>query len=144
MYGIIERIRFYPAKGKNGIDLFEGHFIKHIGLEGDYHAKGGERQISLLFLGNRNKIIDSKNQGLCVSRFRENVTIRGLEHAAHGMQLVIGEVVLEITGETKNCHEGCQLFDDGKSCPLAGLNIFAKVIESGFVRVGDRVETKIT
>ena len=142
MCGIIEKIRFYPAKGKNGIELVEGHLIKHFGLEGDYHAKGGERQISILFSELKDRIINSKEQGLCFDRFRENITISGLKHVTPGVQLAIGGVVLEITNEIKNCHEECSFFEADKNCPLIGLNLFAKVVESGFIRTGDTVEIK--
>ena len=142
MHGIVERIRAYPAKGKVGRDLQEGRFIKNLGLEGDFHADGGERQISLLFAEGREQVTDAKETGLCFSRFNENITIRGLSSSAlkPGMQLSAGEVVLEITGETKHCHEECKLFEKGKHCSFAGLNLFVKVMKSGFIRVGERIE----
>ena len=143
MHGIIERIRFFSDKGKTGIDLEEASLLKDLGLEGDYHAKGGDRQISLLFAESRDKITASERQGLCFSRFKENITIRGLERVDPGVQLAVGEAVLEITGEIKTCHEECSFYEQGKSCLLAGLNLFAKVVESGIIRTGDRVEAKL-
>ena len=154
MYGTVERIRAYPKKGKIGKDLEEGRFIENSGLEGDFHADGGERQISLLLSGGREHIADpkprtegspladSEKKGLCFSRFSENITIKGLSSPAlkPGVRLSAGDVVLEITGETKHCHEECELYGAGKRCSFAGLNLFAKVTKSGFVRVGERVD----
>ena len=141
MGGIIERIRAYPEKGAAGTELPEGRLIENLGLEGDFHAKGGERQISLLLIESREQIADSKERGLCFSRFSENIAIRGLGITAltPGKRLSAGEAVLEITGETKHCHEECTLYEAGKHCPLAGQSLFARVVKSGIVRVGDRI-----
>ena len=143
MFGIVERIRYYPEKGKTGVELSTGHLMKNLGLEGDYHAGGGERQISILFTETRGKIISSKEQALCFTRFRENITINCSGQIAPGTKLAIGEALIEITGETKKCHDGCSLNENEKSCPLRGLNPFAKVVQSGFIRTGDSVEIDI-
>ena len=148
MIGIIERIKIYTTKGEAGKELTEARFIENIGLEGDRHAKGGERQISLLLSECREQVANVKEEGLCLARFKENISIRFLDPAAikPGIRLEIGEaeqkVVLEITGETKHCHEECALYQAGKPCPLAGLNLFAKVIKSGVIRVGDEVTVR--
>jgi MOSC domain-containing protein YiiM len=145
MNGIIERIKVYPVKGEAGKEMPEARLIENLGLDGDRHAKGGERQISLLLSECRDQISTQNEQGLCFSRFRENISIRFLDPAAikPGIRLEAGEaeqqVVLEITGETKHCHEECALYETGKFCPLSGLNLFAKVLKSGVIRVGDGV-----
>ena len=141
MGGIIERIRAYPEKGAAGADLSQARFIKNLGLEGDFHAKGGERQISLLLIESREQVSNSKEKGLCFSRFSENITIRDLDTTVltPGMRLSAGKALLEITGETKHCHEECILYEAGKHCQLAGQSLFARVVESGLVLVGDRI-----
>ena len=148
---VIETIRAYPEKGAAGRELSEAHFVANFGLEGDFHAVGGERQVSLFIAEIRDEIQSQKEsghedsgpeiRGLCFSRFRENITIRGLDMdaLAPGTRLEIGEAVLEITGETKRCHEECPLYETGKLCALAGRSLFAKVVKSGIVCVGDRV-----
>ena len=140
MGGTIERIRAYAEKGAGGKDLSEGRLIENLGLEGDFHAKGGERQISLLFSESRGQTTDIKEKGLCFLRFKENIAIRGIEHVDPGMRLAAGEAVLEITGETKHCHAECSLFEAGKRCSLAGQSLFAKVVKSGIIRPGDKIE----
>ena len=145
MKGAIERIKVYTVKGEAGKELAEARLIENLGLEGDRHAKGGERQISLLLSECRDEMAAQNEQGLCFSRFRENINIRFLDPAAikPGIRLEAGEaeqkVVLEITGETKHCHEECSLYEAGKLCPLAGLNLFARVLKSGVIRAGDEV-----
>ena len=142
MEGIIEGIKVYSAKGEEGRALSEGRLVEKLGLEGDFHATGGERQISLLFNEKPGSIINSKEKGLCHSRFKENISIHGLAPDAvrPGTRLGAGEAVLEITGETKHCHEECVLFESGKTCSLAGQNLFAKVLKGGVIRTGDRVD----
>jgi len=145
MNGTIERITVYPVKGEAGKELTEARLTENLGLEGDRHAKGGERQISILFSEYRKQITNEKEAGLCFARFKENIGIRFLEPAAiqPGIRLEIGkaeqQVILEITGVTKHCHEECSLYKAGKLCSLTGMNLFAKVIKSGTVRVGDEV-----
>ena len=147
MNGVIERIRAYPEKGAAGTELDEAWLVENSGLEGDYHASGqlfggGERQLSLFLSESREQMMEAKEKGLCFLRFRENITLRGLAAAAlkPGSRLAAGEAVMEITGETKRCHEECALYEAGKRCSLAGLSLFAKVLKGGVIRVGDRIE----
>jgi cyclic pyranopterin phosphate synthase len=144
MSGIIESIKTYPAKGEQGIVLAEARLVENSGLEGDFHAIGGLRQLSLLCAEILEKTAESKpaGKGLCFSRFRENITIRGLPPQAlrPGLRLAAGEAILEITGETKHCHEECSLYEAGKPCPLAGKSLFARVVKSGVIRIGDSLE----
>ena len=139
MTGIIKSIKIYPIKGDAGREVHEANLIEDHGLEGDFHAKGGDRQISLLFA--ENFIFDQTKQGLCLSRFRENISIRFSEpvdiHA--GMQLKTEEAILEITSETKRCHDECSLYEAGKQCQLAGQSLFARILKGGIVRDGERV-----
>ena len=149
MKGTIERIRVYSTKGDMGRDLSEGRLIENQGLEGDFYAKGGERQLSLLLmeiydLFAAEKEQGSEIQGLCFSRFKENICIRGLAPDAlrPGVRLETGETELEISGEAKRCHDECKLHQAGKSCSLAGRNLFGKVLKSGVIRTGDEVHVR--
>ena len=139
MSGIIERIRVYPEKGAPGTEVSEGRLIENRGLEGDFHATGGERQISLLFTEILDQLKDAKEKGLCFSRFRENITVRGIGAITHNERLAAGDAVLELSGENKHCHEECPLFQAGKRCPLSGASLFAKVLKGGVIRAGDSI-----
>ena len=149
MNGIIEKITIYPEKGAAGTELAEARLIENLGLEGDFHATGGERQLSLLFAEDRKLLAEQEEEGkrsesgLCFSRFRENISIRfhGSDPLRPGMRLETGAALLEITGETKRCHEECSLFQAGKPCLLAGRSLFAKVLKSGIIRIGNSVRT---
>ena len=147
MNAIISRIRSYPEKGRAGLELYEAQLIENLGLLGDRHAQGGERQISLLLAENLEQS-PYREKALCLARFRENITILGMVPAlaadtlpalVPGTLLGAGEAILEITGETKRCHEECALYKSGERCSLAGLNLFAKVLKGGIIRVGEQI-----
>ena len=141
--GIVESIKSYPAKGEAGRELTQAHLIENFGLEGDFHARvGGDRQVSILLAEIRDMMTNQQGKGLCFSRFKENICIRGLAPGTlrSGTRLEAGEAVLEITDETKHCHEECTLYETGKLCSLAGMNLFAKVIKGGVIHVGDEVK----
>ena len=146
MSGVIERIRAYATKGDAGLELAEARLIANSGLEGDFHASGGERQISLLVSDHSQAAglaaqSGQKEKGLCLARFKENISIVGIAPRAlrPGACFCMGDAVLEITGETKHCHEECALFQAGKACHLAGQSLFAKVVKSGIIHKGDRI-----
>ena len=141
MSGIVDSIKSYPEKGAAGIELTEARLMENSGLEGDFHAVGGDRQLSLLTAKIREQIKRQKEKGLCFSRFNENITMHGIDPKTlcPGVQLVIGEAELTITGETKHCFKECSLFEAGKYCPLAGTGLFAKVIKSGTIHIGDKI-----
>jgi len=140
--GTVAKIRAYPAKGEAGRELTEGKFIENLGLEGDFHASGGDRQVSLYFIYEDRADPNPAATKLCFSRYSENITIVGIDASVikSGMFLSSADVVLEITGETKHCHEECELFKAGEKCSLADLNLFARVVKGGIIRIGDEIK----
>jgi MOSC domain-containing protein YiiM len=144
MNGIVQQLWLYSAKGVPGTTVPEARFIAGRGMEGDYHAGGpinGTRQISLFSEEARQWMAAQTDQGLCFRRFRENITTNGIrmEDLKPGTRLRTGEAVLEITEESKHCHEECALFTGRTPCRLSGQSCFAKVIESGMIRAGDEI-----
>jgi MOSC domain-containing protein YiiM len=140
--GSVDAIIRYTEKGVPGIPLTEALFREGHGLEGDFHADGSDRQISLLSRESRQWMEEATEPGLCFTRFKENITTRlvALEKLSAGKQLKAGNVVLEISGETKHCHEECSLFSAGHSCGLSGQSLFAKVVRGGILRIGDTIK----
>jgi len=138
MNGIIEKIIVYHAKGTAGKDLAEGRLIENLGLEGDFHATGGEMQVSILLAETGENLPEQKEKGLCFSRFKANIIISGLswDSLTQGARLEADDSILEITGEAKHCHEECAIFQKGMACSLAGRSLFAKVLKSGVIRAG--------
>jgi len=113
------------------------------GLETDAHGGDWHRQVSLLSLSSFNKMNDMGATGLEYGVFAENITVGGLDVATLPLQtqLKVGEALLEVTQIGKECHnQGCAIKKQVGSCVMPIEGIFAKVLQSGWVKVGDRVE----
>ena len=139
---MIVKLTRYAAKGVPGEVLECARFLEELGIEGDFHARGGERQISLLSLEERQWMDAQLEPGLCFGRYRENILLDGIPPAVlvPGIRVMAGEAILEISDTGKHCFEECPLFSRGQSCVLAGRSLFAKVIHGGLVRKGDCVK----
>ncbi|GAB4251994.1 MOSC domain-containing protein [Deferrisoma sp.] len=137
----IVSINVSKTKGvrKTPVDAVE---IGPEGLEGDAHAGDWHRMVSLLALESVDKM---RAAGLDVNPgdFAENLTTRGLDLLALplGTRLRVGdEVVLELTQHGKECHTRCAIYYQAGDCVMPREGVFAKVIRTGTVRVGDPVE----
>ena len=113
-----------------------------LGIMGDAHAAGGNRQVSLLAEESIEKI---KAKGIEVKAgdFAENITTQGLDLLGLniGNKLRIGtEVILEITQKGKECHTRCSIYYQAGDCVMPKEGVFAKVIKGGVIRPGDRLE----
>ncbi|MBQ5310737.1 MAG: molybdenum cofactor biosynthesis protein, partial [Oscillospiraceae bacterium] len=71
--------------------------------------------------------------------FGENILTEGIDYSKCpvGTRLRIGEALLEITQIGKKCHTNCMIRDITGDCIMPREGIFAKVLETGIVRVGD-------
>jgi len=164
--GTIRGLNKYTGKDIPGEELRSALLLEGLGMEGDCHAQGGIRQLSLLSVEDRQwmaaRMEYSAAQeaiqpvGLCFARYRENILFEGLapDSLVPGTRLLIGEcsqspvpspqspikgAILEISAETKRCFEQCSLFSQGQCCILAGRSPFAVVIRGGMVSVGDSI-----
>ena len=140
-YGTIIRLTRYTAKDIPGETLESARLVADMGMEGDFYAQGGERQISFLFTEDRQWMEAQTEPGLCFSRYKENILLDGIPPAAltPGVRLAVGNSVLEISDTPKRCFTECRLFSRGQTCALSKRQLFAKVIRSGLVQTGDRV-----
>lgn len=131
---------------KRGIikhNVNEAFLKENYGLETDAHSGDWHRQVSLLSLSSFEKMRDLGATGLDYGVFAENITVGGLDVAALPLttQLKVGEAILEVTQIGKECHnQGCAIKKQVGSCVMPIEGIFAKVLGSGWVKVGDRVE----
>lgn len=115
--------------------------VEH-GLEGDAHAEGGRRQVSLLALESIEKM---RALGALVNPgdFAENITTSGLDVSALplGARLRVGEEAeLVITQIGKACHQGCAIRELVGDCIMPREGVFARVAKGGVVRPGDVIE----
>ncbi|MBI5208490.1 MAG: MOSC domain-containing protein [Elusimicrobia bacterium] len=115
--------------------------VRDRGLEGDAHAEGGLRQVSLLA---RESALTLEAKGLVTEPgdFAENLSTEGIALAALaiGARLRLGrDAVLEITRIGKECHARCAIFRQVGDCVMPREGVFAKVVRGGRVRPGDRI-----
>ena len=128
----------YPEKKAPAVMEDKLTLKQDFGIEGDHHADGGERQISLLTVAEKEWMQAQEVKGFCFKKYKENILVDGinLTQCRQGDLLKAGDAVLELTESIKSCHpELCSLVNEGK-CILAGSSRFAKVKCGGRLRVG--------
>lgn len=142
MKGKILAVCQSKKKGTRKTEIREGLLIEDFGLKGDAHAGKWHRQISLLGIESINKMRD-KGYQLSFGDFAENLTIEGLTlpKLPLGTKLKIGkEVLLEVTQIGKECHYDCEIRKKIGDCVMPREGIFARVLKTGMVKVGDEIE----
>ena len=132
---LVKALYRYPQKKMPAVEEETLHLIEGEGIEGDCHSDGGDRQISLLSMEMREWMKAQEKPGFCFKKYKENLLLDGeaFQNLRPGMQLFIGETILEITEASKSCHpELCRLAETG-ACHMAGSSLFAKVIKGGLI-----------
>lgn len=127
--------------------------IREGGIEGDGHNEpdihGGPERAVCLFAVERLESLAGEGHPIAPGTAGENITTRGIDWDAvvPGSRFRIGEaVLLEVTRYTTPCSTIRASFKDRDSNrihqnPHPGWSrVYAKVIEAGTVRPGDRVE----
>ena len=124
---------------KSAVDQI--HLIDNLGVEGDYHAKGGERQVSLLAEESVDKMRE-KGLKLEPGAFGENIITEGIDllSVSIGQKIKIGEAELEITRIGKECVERCQIYYQTGDCIMPREGVFARVIKGGVIKPGDEIK----
>lgn len=138
--GVVEAVCLSRGKHTPKKPVAEAELKTGYGLVGDAHG-GSAREVSLLALEaieeGRSKLPDLKP-----GDFAENLTTSGLklEDLPLGARFSVGpDAVLEIIQIGKKCHSKCEIFKKMGDCVMPKKGIFARVINGGVVRKGDRV-----
>ena len=111
------------------------------GIEGDVRGTTPDRQVTVLFREPWETACREVGSALPWVTRRANLLVEGSETPRSG-RLRIGEVVLEITGETKPC----QVMEAARQGLRAALKpdwrggVCCRVIAGGKIRIGDPVE----
>jgi len=129
-------------KGTRKEPVDQVRVIGNFGIEGDAHAGDWHRQVSLL----ASESIDScRRSGLDVTfgDFAENIATTGIDWKTIpvGTRVKVGgEVLLEITQIGKECVRKCAIFYQAGDCIMPKEGVFARVLEGGAIRCGDKIE----
>jgi len=112
------------------------------GVEGDHRGMQSNRQVTVVSQESWEKACEDLNQSLPWIARRANLLVSGLVFEnCTGQLLRIGELVLEITGETEPCFrmdEFYQGLQDALKTNWRG-GVTCKVIKSGRVKINDVV-----
>ena len=130
-----------PARGTQKHQVPAARFTVEWGIEGDAHGGNWHRQVSLL---SADKIAAFNARGANVQpgAFGENLVVEGFDFRALpvGILLRCGDVLLEMTQIGKECHSHCEIYKRMGECIMPTQGVFARVLESGEIRVGDEME----
>ena len=128
-------------KGEKKIPQPQITLIENFGVEGDVHADGTHRQLSLLAMED---IEYMRGIGASVNPgdFAENITTEGIELLSLPLGTIIGvgpEAELELSQIGKVCHTKCAIYQLMGDCIFPREGIFFIVRKSGTVHPGDPI-----
>ena len=139
--GKILAICISEKKGTQKKPIESARLVEEWGIEGDAHVGKWHRQVSMLSF---EKIEAFREKGADVDfgAFGENLVVEGfdLSKVPVGTKFQIGEAILELTQIGKECHSHCAIYKVMGDCIMPREGIFAKVLESGTIKVGDKIE----
>lgn len=141
--GIVTAICISEQRGTRKEPVRSARFEQEYGILGDAHAGNWHRQVSLI---QKEKVDAFRKNGADVTpgAFGENLVVSGIDFRALpvGTLLRCGEVLLEITQIGKECHTHCAIYEQTGDCIMPREGVFAKVVQSGTVTVGDEMYTE--
>jgi molybdopterin adenylyltransferase len=140
--GRIKAISLSEKKGMCKKNVPEANLKVDHGIIGDAHAGKWHRQISLLSFESISEVI-AQGTMLSPGDFAENITTEGidLQSVKIGDKFILGKKIeLIITQIGKKCHTKCEIYKKLGDCIMPSDGIFAKVVKSGVIKVGDEIE----
>lgn len=138
----IVSIAVSKKKGTRKTQIEASELIPEHGLAGDGHAGEWHRQVSFLA---QESIAKAQAQGLDVTfgDFAENIATTGIDWKTLpiGTRVRVGDrALVEVTQIGKTCHKPCAIFYQAGDCIFPREGVFARVLEGGKIRVGDRLK----
>ncbi|MCP1102097.1 molybdopterin adenylyltransferase [Aequitasia blattaphilus] len=128
-------------KGTQKMNIGSGFFKEGFGLEQDAHGGSWHRQVSLIS-GEKIEAFKKKGVDVVPGAFGENLIVEGIDfkELPVGTHLRCNEVLLEMTQIGKECHTHCQIYHKVGDCIMPREGVFARVLHSGIISVGDTME----
>ncbi|MBQ7283796.1 MAG: hypothetical protein IJW74_02950 [Oscillospiraceae bacterium] len=139
--GILKKIKIFLKKGQPGEMVQKADCVIDLGLAGDRFAKGGEKQLTAISSQCEEWLKNQSLKGLCFERYKANLTIENLDFSQlnSGKTLVLGDAVLEVSSEKKECFAECERVQKCMECMLRTDAKYLKVSKSGTISVNDTV-----
>ena len=103
MGAVVRELYVFRQRGQPGEAVESAWFRRGIGMEGDRHAAGGERQTSLLAGETRDWMEKQTEPGLCFRRYKANLITEGVDTTQlnTGDLLAAGGAVFRVSGYGK-------------------------------------------
>ena len=137
--GFVEAVCISAEKGTVKKVVHQIALKKEWGIEGDAHAGGWHRQVSML-AGESIDRLRKKMPELDHGMFAENIVTRGIDLSVLivGDSLRVGDdVLLQITQIGKECHNaGCAIKEATGECIMPKEGIFCRVLQGGTIVPG--------
>ena len=140
----VEAVCISETKGTVKTAVPEIYVKSNHGVEGDAHAGGWHRQVSLLATESVDKLRE-RIPNLEAGIFAENILTKGLclYELPIGTKMQIGKAQLEVTQIGKECHnDGCAIKKQTGDCVMPREGIFASVLKEGVIKPGDTIEVE--
>lgn len=123
----------------------EAMLTTHTGVVGDWRGKPGKRQVTLMTLADWQEACDELDVRLPWQTRRANLLVDALPlFQSTGSRILLGDAVLEVTGETDPCERMEQaqpgLFQ--ALLPNWRGGVTCRVVANGVIRVGMEVVMK--
>lgn len=144
--GRLEWIGLRPAHKQPMIEVDQVYAIAGLGLEGDHRCEktpGSARQVTLISYEYIQQLAEKINQEkINPTLLRRNLVISGLDmDLLRFQQLKIGDAIFETSALCHPCSRMDQALGEGTKESMMGLGgLCAKILQSGIIRVGDRIE----
>lgn len=144
--GQLEWIGLRPAHKQAMLVVDQVNAIAGLGLEGDHRCEktpGSARQVTLISRDYIQQLSEKINlKTIHPALLRRNLVVSGMNmDLLRFQQLKIGEVILETSALCHPCSRMDHALGKGIKEAMMGLGgLCAKVLHSGIVRVGDKVE----
>jgi len=123
-------------------EIGEAEVTLSLGIVGDARGTKPGRQVTVLFQESWKAACRDLDVRLSWTTRRANLLVEGVPVPGQGARLAVGELVLEVTDETKPCqvmeaaHRGLRR----ALTPEWRGGVTCQVLKGGTIRVGDRVE----
>lgn len=135
-------VNISEKRGEKKHDVGKAYIKTNFGIDIDAHAGEWHRQVSLLSLSSFEKM-RKLGADVYYGDFAENITVDGIDVATLpvGTTLQVGETLMELTQIGKECHnKGCAIKQQVGTCVMPTEGIFTRVLQGGWVKVGDPVK----
>lgn len=141
--GRLRGIAIRSAKRAAMITKAAAEILASAGVDGDFGRKRGRRQVTVLSVEAWCEVCDELGAALPWTTRRANLFVAAIPlRPLAGARIVIGSVVLEVTGEADPCrrmdeqHEGLRAV----LAPKARGGVTCRVVAGGKIAVGDEVK----